>query len=106
MDLRKNFSGSVSETWSTPVLGSPFYVWEEKLRRVKRALKLWAKSVAFPNQRRSKAPLTLEAHELSMEAAQISKEDLEKEVTLHQELHVACRHEEDFWRQKSRCLWL
>ena len=41
-----------------------------------------------------------------MEATPISKEDLEKEVSLHQDLHAACRQEEEFWRQKSRSLWL
>ena len=67
---------------------------------------MWAKSIASSDQRRIDALLTLEAHQLSMEAIQISKDDIEKYVILHQELHVACRYEEDFWRQKSRCLWL
>ena len=45
----KDFLGIVYETWSAPVLGSSFYAWEEKLRRVKRVLKLWAKSTTFSN---------------------------------------------------------
>ena len=65
------------------------------MRRVKKALKNWAKLVASPTQRKTNAMLALEEHHLSMEEAQISKEDLEREVSLHQELHAACRQEEE-----------
>lgn len=38
------------------VKGSPFFVWEEKLRRVKRALKSWAKSLPnLANERKKKS---------------------------------------------------
>jgi hypothetical protein len=33
----------IYESWSKPILGSPSYVWEEKLHVVKVALKEWAK---------------------------------------------------------------
>ena len=77
-------------------MGSPFYIWEEKLRRVKKALKTWVESAMCPSQRRINAMLSLEAHQLNMEATQISKKYLDKEVIPHQELHAACRHEEEF----------
>ena len=67
---------------------------------------MWAKFVSTLAQNRSKALLSLEAHQLYMEASLTSKEDLEKEVSRHHELHAACRQEEEFWRQKSRSLWL
>jgi hypothetical protein len=36
---QKDFSNKVEEIWRRPVTGSPFYIWEEKIRRVKSALK-------------------------------------------------------------------
>ena len=87
--------GIISESWATPVSGSPFYIWEEKLRRVKIALKNWAKLVTSPAQRKTNAMLALEVHRLNMEATQLSRKDLDKEVSLRQELHAACRQEEE-----------
>ena len=58
----KEFLEIVTETWLAPITGSPFYVWKEKLRRVKRVLKSWDKYVASLDQRRAKATLTLKAH--------------------------------------------
>eukprot|EP00253_Pinus_taeda_P011701 PITA_11701 len=43
-----NFLQVVKESWSHLVTRSPFYIWEEKLRRLKSALKHWAKSIANP----------------------------------------------------------
>ena len=40
----KDFLGIVVDTWSAPVMGSPFFVWEEKLRRVKEVIKTWGKN--------------------------------------------------------------
>jgi exonuclease III len=44
----KDFLSLVSKMWTSAVKGSTFYVWEEKLRRLKRSLKLWAKSQPNP----------------------------------------------------------
>jgi len=41
-----------------------------------------------------------------MEGTEINKEELGKEVELHQSLHSSCKMEEEFWRQKSISLWL
>ena len=43
-----DFMDKVKENWRIPVKGSPFFVWEEKLRRVKAALKIWAKTLPNP----------------------------------------------------------
>jgi len=40
----KDFLDLVSKTWANIVQGSAFYVSEEKIRRLKKSLKLWAKS--------------------------------------------------------------
>ena len=79
----KYFMGLVAEIWSVLVSGSTFYVWEEKLRRLKKYLKLWAKSISSPTQNKSKALLSLEAHQLAMETFSITKEVIEKELSLH-----------------------
>ena len=54
--------GLIIETWSAPVLGSAFYVWEEKLRRLKKSLKQWTKPIPTPAQNKAKALLSLEEH--------------------------------------------
>ena len=38
-----NFMDKVKESWRMHVKGSPFFIWEEKLKRVKDALKLGPK---------------------------------------------------------------
>ena len=52
----------VAESWSPPVTGSPFYVWEEKLRRLKKILKSWAKAIPSPPNKKTHAALELESH--------------------------------------------
>jgi hypothetical protein len=102
----EDFHDLVNRVWKIPVTGSPFFVWEEKLRRMKRALKDWAKSLKSPAAQRVEAQQQLEIHQLSMEEGNPNPNSLEKETTLHRKLHAACREEEDYWRQKSRSLWL
>ena len=41
-----------------------------------------------------------------MEDAEISQELLQKEENIQKYLHRACRVEEEYWRQKSRSMWL
>ena len=96
----------VAESWSHPVTGSPFYVWEEKLRRLKKALKSWAKSIPNPNYNKSQAALALEIHWDGMEENTVDYVDIQKEIKLQSDLHAACRRESEWWRQKSRCKWL
>ena len=47
-----DFLNLVLNSWKTPVKGSPFFIWEEKLRRLKAVLKSWAKSLPSPSQER------------------------------------------------------
>ena len=46
--------------------------------------------------------LALDIHQSEMETKIIDKEDIKKEIKLQSELHVACRHEAEWWRQKAR----
>ena len=52
----------IKDCWNLPINGSPFFVWEEKLRRVKVALKRWAKLLPNPETERRKIQSTLDAH--------------------------------------------
>eukprot|EP00253_Pinus_taeda_P034931 PITA_34931 len=100
------FQEVVSESWNRPVLGSPFFVWEEKIRVLKRNLKEWAKNLKSPTAKRKATLNRLVVHQLDMEQSPVSQSMLQKEVELQKEIHRASREEEEFWRQKSRNLWL
>jgi len=43
-----DFMDKVIDCWKDPVKGSTFFVWEEKLRRVKAMLRNWAKPLPNP----------------------------------------------------------
>jgi exonuclease III len=102
----EGFLETVSDSWSLPVIGSPFFIWEEKLRRLKGDLKDWAKKQNSPIQERIKAQRDLSNHQLGMESGPISDSNLERETELQKKLHRALRREEEYWRVKSRSLWL
>jgi hypothetical protein len=102
----KDFLSIVSSMWTSKVNGSAFYVWEEKLRRLKAALKSWAKRKPDPATWRKEAQRRLESHQLDLEKREITQQDLLKEDHLQRQWHKACREEERYWRQKSRSLWL
>jgi len=102
----QSFLQLVKDMWKQPVNGSSFFVWEEKLRKVKGALKVWAKSLPNPAVERKKLQEQLEIHHLNSENEEITKEILEKEADLQQKLLKASLAEEEYWRIKSRRLWL
>jgi hypothetical protein len=103
---QKDILERVEEIWKMPVTGSPFFVWEEKLRRVKSALKRWAKTIPSPVDERKQIQTDLETHQDNIEEAEISSDILKREEELQQKFQNACRQEEEYWRQKSRSLWL
>jgi hypothetical protein len=81
---QKDFLKKVEEIWKTPVMGSPFFVWEEKLRRVKLALKSWAKNIPSLAKERKQTQEALESHQDYMEEAEILSDTLEREKELQQ----------------------
>ena len=96
-----NFMQLVKDCWKRPVKGSPFFVWEEKLRRVKGTLKRWAKSLPNLATERKIIKRSLAVHQLQVEDVVITDEILEKEAHLQQSFHKACLAEEEYWRLKS-----
>jgi hypothetical protein len=63
----EGFQDLVAKIWNEKVRGSPFFVWEEKHRRLKVALKAWAKTQKNPIIKRQEAQKQLENHQLEME---------------------------------------
>lgn len=59
-----NLMDKVKESWNRLVTGSPFFVWEEKIRRVKVVLKSWAKALLNLADGRKMAYASLEKHQL------------------------------------------
>ena len=57
---QEGFHDMVLQVWNELVSGSPFFVWEEKLRRLKKALKFWAVAMKSPPRKRLEAQQVLE----------------------------------------------
>lgn len=95
---------TVKECWSQPVKGSPFFIWEENLRRVKGVLKRWVKTLSNPDTGRKAIKASLASHQTHMENAIVTKELLDQEAHLQQCFHKAYLAEEEYWRLKSRNL--
>jgi hypothetical protein len=78
----KDFLSLVSKTWTNVVKSSTFYVWEEKLRRLKRALKILAKIHPNPIALHIASQMHLESHQLEMEHKEVMQEALQQEDNL------------------------
>jgi len=91
----EDFLKIVAGSWIYPVTGSPFFVWEENLRRLKKILKIWAKLLPKPNDSKLHAAQALGAHQAEMEDKLVTITDIQMETKLHLTLHVACRQEAD-----------
>eukprot|EP00253_Pinus_taeda_P017262 PITA_17262 len=68
-----DFMDKVRDCWKDPIKGSAFFVWEEKLRRVKVMLKNWAKTLPNPVAERKKSQIELESQHLHLETAEIGR---------------------------------
>jgi len=103
---QKGFLELVAHSWKKNVSGSPLFIWEEKLRRLKEDLKCWAKALPSPSAERKKAQRELGNHQIEMDSETITPKVLAKEADLQKKLHRALKMEEEYWRVKSRRLWL
>eukprot|EP00253_Pinus_taeda_P006725 PITA_06725 len=104
---REGFSDTVKEAWSKPINGSTSYVWEQKLKATKQALKDWIKNpIHTPTEQRKEAVQSLQALQTDMEIKEITTEVLEIETQAQRSAHQSFRKEEEYWRIKSRSLWL
>eukprot|EP00253_Pinus_taeda_P029111 PITA_29111 len=93
--------------WEKDILGSPSYVWEQKIKNTKKALKEWIKKVAnSPTSQKKEATKQLEELQFGLEEKAISTIDVDKEKYSQRKAYNSFRNEEEFWRLKSRSLWL
>eukprot|EP00253_Pinus_taeda_P032639 PITA_32639 len=77
---KDGFLETVQAAWRIEVYGSPSFVWEQKLKSVKTALKAWIKkSTQSPNRQRKEAIFQLEGIQFDMEDIDPSATDLAKE---------------------------
>ena len=103
----EEFRDIISSTWCCFIPGSPTYSWEQKLRRVKDALKSWEKTqFQEPAEQNKSIIKDMEQLQAEMEVSTITKEHLLKEIDLESQLQKILRHEEEGWRLLSRIFWL
>ena len=103
---QEGFYHLVSSSWNQKITGNPSFTWEEKLRRLKHELKNWAKLLPSSVSSRKDAQAALENHQIFMESVPITDSIPLTECNLQKAYFKACRVEEEYWRQKSRTLWL
>eukprot|EP00253_Pinus_taeda_P028806 PITA_28806 len=77
---REGFIDTVKTAWAKLVIGSSSYVWEQKLKATKQALKEWIKKLApNPTSQRKEIVQCLEALQVEMESRDITPMLLDKE---------------------------
>jgi hypothetical protein len=107
MDGSSDFLPSISQVWNQWIIGSPIYIWEQKLKLVKGLLKTWAKTSSIPIQNKVKEKkLQLEKIQGEMETKEVQQSHITSEQKIHKEYIQALNEEEIIWRLKSRSLWL
>jgi chromosome segregation ATPase len=83
------------------------YIWEQKLKKMKQALKDSTKVVFLSTKEEvQRHKQNLEEISLEIEAKKVQPEHLEKEKTCFQSYLKALHNEEREWRLNSRALWL
>jgi len=76
---REGFYETVKEAWAKSFSGSSIFVWEQKLKATKQALKEWIKNpVPTPINTRKEAVYNLETLQTKMESKEITAELLEQ----------------------------
>eukprot|EP00253_Pinus_taeda_P027195 PITA_27195 len=104
---REGFLDTVKASWNIPISGSASFVWEQKLKHTKIALKAWIKKPAInPTSLRIDAVQALHSLQNDMESENINAYHLDKEIKAQRAAHQSFRTEEEYWRLKSRSLWL
>ena len=89
------------------MLGSPNYIWEQKLKQVKIALKQWVtKHYQYPKKRKFELVNQLEIMQGKMEHEEITRDLLVQEIELERKIQVTLKQEEEDQRLRSRKLQL
>jgi hypothetical protein len=87
--------------------GSPVFIWEQKLKRSKQAIKDCLKNSPHnPREEVEKCKKQLEELKENMEFKEINNSHISQEKEFFQKYMKALHNEEMVWRLKSRVLWL
>ena len=93
---KEGFFETVQTAWRIEVSGSPSFVWEQKMKNTKKALKDWIKkSMKTPTRQRKEAFLLLEGLQFEMEEKDLSSTDLANEKTAQRNTYNSLRNEEE-----------
>eukprot|EP00253_Pinus_taeda_P009755 PITA_09755 len=85
-DLQDDFRSLIKNQWAKEVNGSPYYVWETKLKVLRSVIKQWAKEAAvMENKKKSDLLLKMEQWNKDKENVQYTTEDLDYEKEIDQE---------------------
>lgn len=97
----------IQHTWHQNIEGSPGYIWESKIKRVKYTLKDWAKiCYKEPEKEKRETKAKLKNLHSTIEKRRFQQEDKSHEDKLYGQIYHINREEEQKWRIKSRQLWL
>lgn len=97
----------IAEIWKKHVEGSPNYIWETKIRNIRKALKDWAKTrYQEPEKIKGKLQQSLEEIQKKIEEQGFTNQLKDKEWEVQEQLTQIKRAEEVKWRLKSRETWL
>jgi len=97
----------VDRAWKTNVQGSLNYVWESKLKNVKKELRNWLKeNYQPPSKKRQDKVQELDEHYKLMEEVPIEEKHIQEENDLSTHIYSLSIQEEKLWRLKSCSLWL
>lgn len=93
----------VWQAWTQHVEGSPTYIWESKFKRVRQALKIWAKNNYIePEIGKKQVKQELEDIQHRIEEHGLTQQDREQEARLYAQISQINREQEIKWRLKSR----
>ncbi|WZZ70042.1 hypothetical protein YC2023_081412 [Brassica napus] len=87
----------IAEVWNA----DPNLSMDAKLSRCRKAIATWSREQSFNSKE------AINQLKLSLETAMIDPQGDDSIITsLNAKLHIAYRDEEEFWRQRSRIMWL
>jgi hypothetical protein len=102
-----DFLPLISSVWSNWVDGTSVYIWEQNLKRTKKAIKEWIKASPHkPREEVENCKKQLEELQEEMESKTINNRHIMQEKEHFQNYMKVLHNEEKEWRLKSRALWL
>ena len=89
----------IKNAWNTYIIGSPSYIWDQKVKQVKNSLKLWVtKHYQEPKERNIELVNSLGILQEKMEKEEITRDLLYQEIELERRIKITIRQEKEGWR--------